>query len=273
MHRFFAGFSFLIFAALGTAETCNVPVIPPPPTGGMYVALGDSLSAGVGSSDANSTAFVPLVHQAFPQYTLVNLGRSGDKSADLLAEGRLDAAVALIGVVNNDEDLNNDVRLITLEIGGNDLLALYASLVLTGMCVDVDSVTRSECGDPLREVQATYRDNLDEALAQLEDAGPAIPVRLLTLYNPIGHFPGVGALADLAIEGDPATAFPDGMNDIIRDVAAAHANVTVVDIFPAFQGRSQDLVGRDLIHPNDDGYRAMADAVLASFPPAAAAAP
>lgn len=249
--------------AFALAATCDSP------TGNakaLYIALGDSLSEGVGASDASTTAFVPLVHQHLGDgYELHNLGHSGDTSQQLLDNGHVDDAVAEIQARNGDADPNNDVKLVTLEIGGNDLLHLYFSLVLTGVCRDVDSsITNPQCTQPLRDTLDTFDVNLKKALDNLQAADPALRILVLTLYNPFGGVGPVGALSDLSLEGMPDTPFPEGVNDIIRRQAGDHS-ATLVDVYPLFQGRAADLISGDSIHPNDDGYRVMADAVIAAL--------
>ena len=237
-----------------------------PPQGGLYIALGDSLSAGIGASDA-STAFVGLVHASLgPSVALENLGVPGATSQDLIDNGSLDRAAQEIEQRNRDSDPVNDVQLVTLEIGGNDLLGIYFSLVQTGACPDLEaSLSNPDCTGALHTAYEGFRPNLTAALDRLHDADPALRIMLLTLYNPFDYLPGIGDLGDLSLEGRPDTPFPDGLNDIIREVAQGRDGVTVVDVFPLFQDRSLELVSPDGIHPNDAGYQVMADAVISEL--------
>lgn len=231
---------------------------------GLYLALGDSLSAGVGASDPSATAFVPLVRESLGQgVELLNLGHSGDTSQQLLTHGHLDRAVAEIQERNGDADPDNDVRLITLEIGGNDLLGLFFSLVLGGTCPSLQaSLEREECRQRLSDTLADYEPNLSTALDRLREAAPGVPLALLTLSNPFsGSTPLFAKLADLALEGMPDTPFPQGLNDIIR-AQARERGLILVDLYPLFQGRADQLIAGDMIHPNDQGYRVMAEAVI-----------
>jgi len=238
-----------------------------PPGSGLYIALGDSLSAGIGASDASMT-FVGLVHASLGAgVALENLGVPGATSQDLIDNGSLDRAAQEIEQRNRDGDPSNDVRLVTLEIGGNDLLSIYFSLVQTGGCPDLEtSLSDPECTDALSTAYEGFRPNLTAALDRLHDADPALPILLLTLYNPFDYLPGIGELGDLSLEGQPDTAFPDGLNDIVREIAQGRDDVTVVDVFPLFQDRSLELVSPDGIHPNDAGYQVMADAIIAMLP-------
>ena len=247
-------------APAGTPAGTNTP------PGGLYIALGDSLSAGVGASGA-STTFVALVHASFGgAVALENLGVSGATSQDLLDRGSLDRAAGEIEERNRDDDPANDVRLVTLEIGGNDLLSIYFSLVQTGACPDLETaLTNPECTDALTSTFEGFRPNLTAVLDRLHDADPELPVLLLTLYNPFDYLPNVGPLGDLSLEGQPDTPFEDGLNDVIRAIADGRGGVTVVDIYPLFRGRSLELISPDGVHPNDAGYRVMADAVIAAL--------
>jgi lysophospholipase L1-like esterase len=234
----------------------------------IYIALGDSLSQGFGASDMGSTAFVPLVATHLGgDFFLMNLGHGGDTSTDLFDHGHFDEAISTIEERNRDNNDANDVKLVTLEIGGNDLLGVYFSLVVTGACPDLQtSLNKPQCVDALRSALDGFRPNLAKALDGLRDADPALRVLLLTLYNPFQHFPGVGELGELSLEGKAGTPFPEGLNDIISDVASGRDDVTVVDVYARFQGHSQEFISGDFIHPNDAGYQVMADAVIEALP-------
>src|SRR2546428_13475870 len=115
----------LVAAILALVVACGSSAERKPLTG-VYLALGDSLSAGNGASDRNETAFVPLVHKALgPDVQLLNLGVPGDTSNDLLNGGPLDRAIAEIEQRKNDSIAGNEVTVVTLRIGGNNLLKLF----------------------------------------------------------------------------------------------------------------------------------------------------
>ena len=81
-----------------------------------YVALGDSLTEGVGDS-TNQGGFVPLLAQSLSneneaQYHAVNYGVAGNTSAQILER------------LTKQTDLQKDLkkaRVMTLTVGGNDL--------------------------------------------------------------------------------------------------------------------------------------------------------
>jgi len=251
-------------SAIGGFLPCGAPDLPQT---GTYIALGDSLSAGVGASDPPATAFVPLVHDCLGGgYRLTNLGHSGDTSADITDHGHLDDALAEIQARNTDADPDNDVRLVTLEIGGNDLLHLFFDLVLTGKCPTVEaSLSKAECTQPLHDLLDAYGPRLATILSRLQQADPNVTIVLVDLYNPFsGSIPVLSGIASLALEGLPGTGFPDGLNDIMRAQALA-AGVPLADVYQRFLGQAPQLVSGDSIHPNDAGYRVIADAVLGAI--------
>ena len=241
-----------------------------PPEGvsgpGAYIALGDSLSEGIGASAREQSDFVSLVADRLPgEFELLNLGESGDTSFDLSGHGHLEQAVDEIESRREDDDPDNDVKLVTLEIGGNDLLDIYFSRVLTGACLALEgSLAAPECVNALRDALDGSSLNLAAAIEALQeaDADGDVQIIVMTLYNPFsGGLKTISELADLALEGKKGTSFPEGLNDIIRE-EAAKTGVTLVDWYPLFQGKAPEYIAFDRIHPNDDGYRVMAEAVL-----------
>ncbi len=250
--------------APAATDGANVPV---------YIALGDSLSEGIGASTPGSMGFVPLVYDSLPDgYELQNLGHSGDTSLQLIDHGHLDDAIATIEQLNGDSDADNDVRLVTLEIGGNDLLRLYSSFVITGVCPDVDTLlTTPDCVDALTTVLTNFEPNFAAMLDSIEAADPSLELVVLTLYDPFsGRLPVQSAISQVSLEGMEGSPFPEGLNTIIRRLVNEHRltdgrNVTLVDLYPLFQGRGNELISIDFIHPNDAGYAVMAEAVIAAI--------
>lgn len=237
-------------------------------TAPLYLALGDSLSAGVGATGFSAEkAFVGLVHDELgPEFALLNLGIAGHDSHEMIAKGPLDRAIAEIGGRNDDDDPDNDVEVVTLEIGGNDLLDLFFDLVLPGRCPSVaEGLQTPECVEALRETLDTYESNLGQILDRLQEADPELNLFLMTLYNPFsGASPLLDELGELSLEGAPDTPFPEGLQDIIRRQAEEN-DVPLVEVYPLFEGKAREYIAGDTIHPNDTGYRVMADAVIAEM--------
>jgi lysophospholipase L1-like esterase len=240
------------------------PTPTPSPTGPqpLYLALGDSLSVGVGASDESALGWVGLVSGTLPEWDLSNLGVSGDDSRELLFGGPLDEGLRLIALRSMDAEPGNEVGAITLEIGGNDLLDIFFDLVIPGDCPSVvEALQRQACVKALEDALTSYRSNLTQTLERLAEAAPDTPVFLMTIYNP---FSGGSSVLDemgvLSLEGQEGTEFPQGLNDIIREVGD-EAGVTVVEWYELFLGKQSQYISLDLIHPNDTGHAVMAAAV------------
>ncbi len=242
---------------------------------GLYIALGDSLSEGSGASNAEKTAFVALVHAGLgPGVELLNLGIAGNTSEDLISSGPLDRAIAKILEREQDGVAGNEVTIVTLEIGGNDLLSLFFELVITGVCPSVErGLQKPQCVDELSAVMHEYEANLETALDRLDETGADFDLFLMTLYNPFsGKARLIDELIELSLEGMGGTPFEKGLHDIVRDQAEAHG-AHLVDIYPLFDGKGFDYIASDSIHPNDEGYRAIADALLSAIDGAGFALP
>lgn len=231
---------------------------------GLYIALGDSLSEGIGASNPGADGFVPRVHQGLDErLELLNLGHSGDTSDDLLDHGHLDQAIAEVEGRKNDDDPGGDVELVTLEIGGNDLLRLTRSPLLALICVALEeALANSRCVSALEDTLRRFRANLTTTLDRLQEADADLAVVVMTMYNPFsGGIEAVDELAELALEGQPDTPFPEGLNDIIRSEAESRG-LALVDWYPLFAGKADEYIADDLVHPNDAGYEVLAAAVL-----------
>jgi lysophospholipase L1-like esterase len=252
-------------APAGTDPPRVTAAATPNPGARLYLALGDSLSAGIGASDPLETSWVPLVRDALGDWPLLNLGVPGDTSEELLTEGSLDDGLAEIDRRANDSVEGNEVGAITLEIGGNDLLDIYFDLVIPGDCPSVEeSLDIPECVQALEDALAEYRVNLAETLSRL-NAATDTPIFLMTLYNP---FSGGASTLDefgvLSLEGQDGTPFPIGLNDVIREQGAT-AGVVLVEWYELFLQKQSEYISQDLIHPNDTGHAVMADAVVAAM--------
>lgn len=261
-----------VSTATATASPAStVAVSPEATTAPLYIALGDSLATGHGASDPSSTAYVPLFHEylrealEIPELALMNLGNGGDTSAELIEHGHVAKAVDEIRARNFDESPANDVHVVTLDIGGDDLLDLFFSLVIPGTCPDLEtSLAKPECVNAFQDALDDFRENFDQALDELEQADPDLPVLTADLYN---SFSGSGLpfeeLAEWAQEGREGSPVEEGLNDVIRSIAGEHG-VLVADWHGAFRGKSDEFIAADRIHANDAGYRAMSDALIAA---------
>src|SRR5688572_32901655 len=161
----------------------------------VYIALGDSLAYGTGASDRTRTAYVPLLFQYFQQpraenvRVLHNLSRPGETSDSFIAGGQLALAVAAIA------EPTTDTRVVTLDIGGNDLLFL-----LSGPPCEGDpggALCQALVAEQLRKFAINYTVVLEALSTALERDPGKETLFVMTYYNPYGG------------TGDPYERFAD----------------------------------------------------------------
>ncbi|HYH71655.1 MAG TPA: SGNH/GDSL hydrolase family protein [Nocardioides sp.] len=165
--------------ASSSASASASPSPDPAGPAGLYVALGDSLAAGYqpGGAELRDTAYPALtatrLQAAGGELTLENLGCSGETTTSLVEGGRCDFAAG--SQLEQAEKLlrgSEDVSLVTIDIGGNDLLRC----VRGGAQIDTACVTAGV---------RTVRKNLPTILERLRSAaGDDVPVLVLGYYNP-----------------------------------------------------------------------------------------
>jgi lysophospholipase L1-like esterase len=191
--------------------------------------------------------------EACPGLELVNLAVPGATSTTLISVQLADA-VQLIGERGADANPNNDVVLITLTVGGNDLFDPVVAACSGGQT--------PECIQTIQTVFATTGQNLAVILGSLrESAGPDTKIVIMTYDNPLGscRLSALEPLGDLVLEGN--SNFP-GFNDIIRSVAGA-LDVRVAETFG--QLAPDDWVGGDdCRHPDTSGHHKIAEIFLAA---------
>jgi lysophospholipase L1-like esterase len=245
----------------------------------VQLGLGDSWAFGFGASDPREGGYVPQLHSALQdrfdclpagapqardrckQLQLVNLAVGGATTPTLIAN-QLPAATQLLESRNGDGNPRNDVEVVTVHIGGNDVTGPIIAACIGG--------ATAQCLATIESEFAAYRRDLDQALAALrEAAGQDARIVIGTYDNPIAtcflaEVPGAVALADIVLEG--GAGVPQGLHDIMRDVGADHG-VEVADAFGDLE--PQDWVGGgDCLHPDDSGYDKVTDAFLDVLAPA-----
>jgi lysophospholipase L1-like esterase len=231
----------------------------------VYLALGDSLAVGIGARDWATGGYVGLLHASLnadrgpaDAFVLRNVARSGADTRSAIEDGQLAEAIAIIEERRATETLADDVQVVTIGLGGNDGFALVA---VCGGVIDDACFAAAE-----RQIGDVGK-NLSFILGRLQAAaGPDARVVVMTYYNPLIHercpLNEFELIGDVVLEGQPDLGVSRGVNDEIRDAAAA-AGVPVaeVDELPV-----SELVG-DCLHANDEGHARIAlafEAVLGS---------
>lgn len=260
-----------LVASLGASSAAAAPGLAEGQIHTLYIALGDSLAWGDGASVPDRTGYVPRLagylqgasHGGADE--LVNLGVGGTTTGQLLV-GQVPAALALIA------DPATDTRVVTISVGGNDLLNLLNDP--TDPCiVDPDSVV---CQGMVGAAMLGVATNMPKILGALQAALDTDPgdERIFVLL-PYNAFSGTGhpleariALgmrgADMAIDCTANATHPEyvGLDDILA-CAGLYFGALVVDAYPLFEGRTLQLTHmgeRFNVHPNDAGHEVIAKA-------------
>jgi lysophospholipase L1-like esterase len=244
-------------ASVGTAIEPPPEPLPPgivnavsAPGDRYYVALGDSLAANVGVSDA-TLGYVSRVHRQLQildgvDYGLRNFGVSGETTGTLIRSGQLDAAIAFMS--------GADVELITIDIGANDLLGHLGS---TDCAADLDAPA---CRARIEATFATYEVNMAAIFDALKSAEPTTTIVFVRAYNPFS----LGLGGGIAFE-QRSDQILDGFNDVAARLATERGILTA-DAFTPMQGTTAAtthmLDAMPDIHPLGIGYSLIAQAVM-----------
>lgn len=202
---------------------------------GAYIALGDSIAFGVGSSLPDRRGYPALVHDLLEISTgssapHVNLGVPGETASSFMADGQLEA---FMGELAAFEEAGIPIDIVTVTLGGNEMLAQQSG-------------TTNERQAALNE----FRASLGQAVAQIRDeVGDDTTIVLTTYY-------------DLS-EGDSSIASTDAwwidqFNAVIRQTAEREGTA-VADLNELFRGRISNYTHYPYdVHPKNQGYRAIA---------------
>jgi acyl-CoA thioesterase I len=227
-----------------------------------YLALGDSLAVGVGATRPSELGYPARLAARLGGLELRNMAISGETSRSFVEGGQLDASLDAIA------GADPRVGLVTLDIGGNDLLRLRwtepcASALDSQGCLDLVAET-------VAEFELNFRRIVEALAGSLASHAPDATLAVLAYPN---SFSGAGSeyddAAEMALLGsdgrmdcETEEAYARGLNDVIACVAAEHGAV-VADAHPPFDGRGLELthIGSGDIHANDRGY----DVIAATF--------
>jgi GDSL-like Lipase/Acylhydrolase family len=147
-----------------------------------YLALGDSVPVWNG---ARSYPYLLLAHyrRRLPGLTLDDIAVSGETTSSMLDGGQYAGAIRFLRAHRGH------VALITIDIGGNDIVG--CALSIEGARPD------SPCA---LQARATIKRNIRRMLAGLHAGAPGVPVIGMTYYDPLlGDWLAGGSLRTLAV--------------------------------------------------------------------------
>ncbi|MHC5229432.1 SGNH/GDSL hydrolase family protein [Enterococcus sp. LJL99] len=224
-----------------------------------YVAIGDSLTEGIGDS-TNSGGFVPLVSRDLEKQLglngvqVDNFGKNGDRSDQILKR------------IKKNEEIQKSIAsadVITLTFGGNDLMKVVKG--------DIFSLTEKSFNKPLKAYQKGVKKLLDEVRTYNEHA----PIYVVGIYNPFYlYFPEISEMQDIVNNWNKGTeevvdefsnAYFIPINDLLYKGSGGDVGIVsdgTISSSEAAQDITNDaLYEEDHFHPNNLGYQIMASTV------------
>lgn len=207
----------------------------------VYLALGDSIAAGLITTLPSSRGYPWLIQNLMEQLntangqpapvTLDDLAVPGETATTFMNNGQLARAKQVISDINAN---GADLRLVTITLGGNDLLNLQSA----------DLAARQQ---GLAAFKTDFPAALSAVKAALGNLKPVIVVT--TYYDPSG--------GDPSQQGSEAWWIAQ-FNDVIT-ATAKQDGAKVADLAPAFKGHIDDWTWEPAdVHPNNLGHAEIA---------------
>ena len=232
----------LVGRAQGQDVGTPVAVAGPRQPGAVYLALGDSVAAGVGASRPSERGYAAVLagyldRQVGQPVQRLHEAVPGETTASLLAGPQLTDALRSVAAARR---AGLRVSPITVTVGANDLLR-----------ADDDPAARAAA---LRGVAANLRHLLARLRAATTDekGRPTADLVVTGYYDPTGAGPNLRGTAGWWL----------AQLDVVIEREARRAAATWVDVAAVVRGREAELTWYPSdIHPTNDGHRAIADAV------------
>ncbi|CYU34389.1 SGNH/GDSL hydrolase family protein [Streptococcus suis] len=216
-----------------------------------YVALGDSLTEGVGDTTGQG-GFVPLLAQSLTndygyEVDYKNFGVSGNTSNQILKRMKEDGE--LISYLKTAD-------LLTLTVGGNDLRKAIIK--------NIANLKVSTFDKPAKD----YGKRLDTIIKTARKNNPNLPIYVVGIYNPLYlNFP---ELTEMQTIVDNWNTMTEQITEKYQDVYFVPINDLLYKGLEGEAGISQNgsqvtnnlLYEEDSFHPNNTGYEIMKKAIL-----------
>ncbi|HFI0562812.1 TPA: SGNH/GDSL hydrolase family protein [Streptococcus suis] len=216
-----------------------------------YVALGDSLTEGVGDTTGQG-GFVPLLAQSLTndygyEVDYQNFGISGNTSNQILK--RMKEKQELKTVLQ-------EANLLTITVGGNDLRKVIIK--------NITNLKLSTFDKPAKE----YGKRLESIIQVARKDNPSLPIYVVGIYNPF--FLSLPELTEMQVIVDKWNTTTEetvakyenvyfvGINDLLYRGLEGEAGISQLN-----QSQSNNLLfEEDQFHPNNTGYEIIKKAVL-----------
>lgn len=219
-----------------------------------YVAVGDSLTEGVGDS-TNQGGFVPLVAQALSneygyQVDTKNFGVSGNTSKQILTRMQENTDIS---------DAIAKAELMTLTVGGNDL----RNVILDNIAdLKISTFTKPS---------KAYSKRLLEIIDLARTKKPDLPIYVLGIYNPFYlNFPELTEMQAIVDNWNKVTEETTRLRKMVYFVPINNLLYQGIDGQEGViqtQGEDTKIINdalyqEDNFHPNNTGYEIMKRAVM-----------
>ncbi|MCA1296643.1 GDSL-type esterase/lipase family protein [Paenibacillus sp. alder61] len=245
----------------------------------LIVALGDSITAGYEpgmTEDSEPYGYVErLREQALyhgraeaVNYGILGLTTSGllnyltaiqkgqAVSADQIQQGLPDPrASALFSNIAETKARVEQADIITITIGGNDILALMDK---------AGDMTEAELKAEAAAVLAEYGANMEKAVTLLAEMNPRAQIILADQYQPVPKLAGAALYRELQ---KVAGTFTSQVDELVARFTAAGINIKAAHVAKAFAGKELFLthIYKEDVHPTQAGYETIAKVMAESI--------
>lgn len=219
----------------------------------VYTALGDSIASGYKLSQS-SQGYVSL-YSTYLSAQTTNLARAGLDSKGLLK------------LLTTDQNMMTHIQksdIVTLSIGGNDLLPIFSKLAPTsptGLLTAVQQINSKEMQQKFQNAVAQFGKNWDKIITQIHKLSPHAQIIATTLIDPYqGIVISIPPILRFDL-GDYANRYIKQIDTVITGHAKS-GKYAVANGYALFQQhKSEKLTNADLSkldfdpHPNALGHR------------------
>ncbi|MFB6466114.1 SGNH/GDSL hydrolase family protein [Cytobacillus sp. Hz8] len=199
------------------------------------VSIGDSLTEGIGDSTKRG-GYLPYLkkhlekEKGIKEVEFSNFGVKGNRSSQILE--RLHQPE--VGEALRESDM------VIMTMGGNDLMKVVKENFLHLQVQDFDKEKQN------------YKNNLQEMLKLIRKENPVVTIVLIGLYNPFSHwFSNVKEMDHIL----------NDWNNTSKSVLSEYDQTFFVEIADIFKKNEEELLYTDYFHPNDKGYKLIANRV------------
>lgn len=262
---------------IGLTAGHRTPPAVSSPKAGSYVALGDSVAAGVGLPSYADSSACDRTTEAYPEliaarlnYALTDVACSGATTGQGLI-GQQDVNQLLVPPQITALSAGHEPQLVTMTIGAND--AQWTHFIQ--QCYTAVCGTSADSAAVSADI-AQMSQNLTTALQTIQQTYRQPPRVLLTGYyqlfaaSPVASCPELSGID--STEQAWIAQLQSSLNDAIQATARSFAFAGYVNL--DFQGHAlcssdpwiQGIGAKAPYHPTADGQKAIAKAILAALP-------